>query len=328
MRRLARIAGLTALTAAATATALGDNRAPVCTGVRSAQADVYAGDTVALEANATNPDGDPMRFEWAASGGRVVGSGSTVVLDTTGLAAGEYRVTAVANDGKGHFVECGATVVVAPRPDGLADVALASDKTSVMQGETITFTATPSSPAGDGPAVMYEWRASAGSLTRVTDNEVQLDTTGLADSVVVSLWASDTSGTYLTAKSVSVAIAAPPRDGGLIKIEDLHFARDGAKIDRAARRILDDWAIRLLQDATLGLVVDGNADAGERPGIALRRAEAARTYLVERKGVAWSRIVVRDFGDRCSKGSPERNRRVELYPLPQGRAADEIQTCQ
>jgi flagellar motor protein MotB len=73
------------------------------------------------------------------------------------------------------------------------------------------------------------------------------------------------------------------------------------------------------------LVIDGHSDKGERKGIAQLRAENARNYLVNEKGIDPNRIVVRSFDDRCPMSDSNQNRRVELNLLPEGRTVDEIQ---
>src|SRR5205085_10103907 len=81
------------------------NRPPVCTGVTADKTQVFVGDTVGLMAQASDPDGDVLVYTWTATGGRVVGSGSNVSFDTTGLAPGTYTVTAQVDDGFKHVVD-------------------------------------------------------------------------------------------------------------------------------------------------------------------------------------------------------------------------------
>ncbi|HMD32888.1 MAG TPA: hypothetical protein VKG84_13320, partial [Candidatus Acidoferrales bacterium] len=76
---------------------------------------VYAGQYVDVSAAATDPKGNalpyPVTYQWRASGGAVEGSGANVRLNTTGLAAGDYSVTARA-EGKGGAADCSAPVSV------------------------------------------------------------------------------------------------------------------------------------------------------------------------------------------------------------------------
>ncbi|HKO05155.1 MAG TPA: hypothetical protein VJW51_10415 [Candidatus Acidoferrales bacterium] len=76
---------------------------------------VYAGEYVDVTATATDPKGNalpyPVTYVWKASGGTVEGSGARVRLNTTGLASGDYSVTARA-EGTGGAADCNAPVTV------------------------------------------------------------------------------------------------------------------------------------------------------------------------------------------------------------------------
>jgi hypothetical protein len=76
---------------------------------------VYPGEYVDVTATATDPKGNPLpypvTYSWHASGGTVEGSGSSVRINTTGLASGDYPVTARV-EGKGGAADCTAPVSV------------------------------------------------------------------------------------------------------------------------------------------------------------------------------------------------------------------------
>jgi outer membrane protein OmpA-like peptidoglycan-associated protein len=75
---------------------------------------VAAGERVRVTAQATDPDGDALRYAWRSNGGQIVGSGSSVMLDTTGLAPGRYMVTGQASDGISAAADCSVEVTVQP----------------------------------------------------------------------------------------------------------------------------------------------------------------------------------------------------------------------
>ena len=81
----------------------------------SPTAPVFPGEYVDVTATATDAKGNPLpypvTYTWHASGGTVEGSGSSVRINTTGLAAGDYPVTARA-EGKGGAADCTAPVSV------------------------------------------------------------------------------------------------------------------------------------------------------------------------------------------------------------------------
>jgi len=62
---------------------------------------IIAGERVAINSTASDPDGDPLTYSYSASGGQVSGTGPTAQFDSTGLSAGSYTVTCTADDGQG-----------------------------------------------------------------------------------------------------------------------------------------------------------------------------------------------------------------------------------
>jgi outer membrane protein OmpA-like peptidoglycan-associated protein len=91
------------------------NRPPTitCSADRSS---VFAGEKVHITTNASDPDGDPLTYTWRASAGQIVGNGAAVDFDTTGLAPGNYTVTARVEDGRGGAADCSSSVEVKPVP--------------------------------------------------------------------------------------------------------------------------------------------------------------------------------------------------------------------
>ena len=91
------------------------NRAPTmsCSADRSS---VLTGERVRISATANDADGDNLTYAWRASGGQIVGSGSAVQLDTSGLGAGRYTATGRVDDGRGGAADCATSVSVTVPP--------------------------------------------------------------------------------------------------------------------------------------------------------------------------------------------------------------------
>jgi outer membrane protein OmpA-like peptidoglycan-associated protein len=91
------------------------NRPPVmtCSAERST---AIAGERVRINATASDPDNDPLTYSWRSNGGQIIGSGSSVQLDTTGLNPGTYTVTGRVDDGRGGAADCNAGVNVEAPP--------------------------------------------------------------------------------------------------------------------------------------------------------------------------------------------------------------------
>ena len=67
---------------------------------------VAAGEPVQVTATVSNAEQDTLTYSWSASGGNIVGSGSSVKLDTTGLSTGRYRVTGHVGESNGATADC------------------------------------------------------------------------------------------------------------------------------------------------------------------------------------------------------------------------------
>jgi hypothetical protein len=62
---------------------------------------IIAGERVKIVSTASDPDGDPLTFSYAATSGQISGNGPSAQFDSTGLAAGNYSITCTADDGRG-----------------------------------------------------------------------------------------------------------------------------------------------------------------------------------------------------------------------------------
>jgi hypothetical protein len=77
---------------------------------------VMAGERASITANASSPQNFPLTYIWRANAGQVVGTGSTVQFDTTGLGPGSYVITGRVDDGHGQGADCTANVSVEQPP--------------------------------------------------------------------------------------------------------------------------------------------------------------------------------------------------------------------
>jgi hypothetical protein len=80
---------------------------------------IIAGERVAINSTASDPDGDPLTYSYSASSGQISGNGPTAQFDSTGLNAGSYSVTCTADDGQGGRTSANTSVDVqqpAPPP--------------------------------------------------------------------------------------------------------------------------------------------------------------------------------------------------------------------
>jgi len=257
--------------------------------------------TVDLTANATDPDNDTLLFTWSVTGGKLTGEGRGVVWDLSGAQAGTYTATVDVNDGNAHTANGSTTVTIAActgcvPPCPTVSVSCPSD---VDQGSPITFTAAVS---GD-MSVTYNWTVSAGTISSGQGtSSIAVDTTGIGGQSVtatVELGGLDPScsRTASCTSGVRTPIAPPVKfdEYGNIKFND-----------EKAR--LDNYAIQLQnQPGSQGYIIAYGSCAGE----AQARADRAKDYLVNTRGIDASRLVTVDGGCRSDLA-------VELWIVPTG----------
>ncbi len=77
---------------------------------------VLPGERVGITANVNDQSGTALTYTWHTTGGQISGSGASVGLDTSGLAAGNYTVTGRVENAKGGAADCTVTVGVQTPP--------------------------------------------------------------------------------------------------------------------------------------------------------------------------------------------------------------------
>ncbi len=318
--------------------------APVCV-VTVSSSTVNKGERVTITDKPTTPgyqEGEvSYEYKWDvrdASGRPVTisGSGASVDVATGQLPCGVYVVTTTVNasvpavDCPSDCITTGSTTcttrfeVTEPPCPTIACEAVASP-TSVEPGTPVTLRAT----ATGGGNYTFNWSATGGRLSATTGSEVTVDTTGLTEgtfTVTVNVATDKTRcdqpcpGSSCTTSFAVRPIVVPPPIQPIIPCGPIFFKFNSARINNEHKACLDEIALRMQQDPRAALVVDGHRDASERVGISLTRANNARDYLVNEKGVDSARITVRNYGDTCAheSGDMNLNRRVEFFIIPAG----------
>ncbi|MEW6126026.1 MAG: OmpA family protein [Acidobacteriota bacterium] len=330
--------------------------APVCV-VTVSSSTVNKGERITVTDKPTTPgyqEGQvTYEYKWDvrdASGRPVTisGSGASVDIATGQLPCGTYMVTTTvvasvpAVDCPSDCVTTGSTTcttkfeVTEPPCPTVACEALTTPS-SVNPGEPVTLRAT----ATGGGNFTFSWSATGGRLSASTGSEVTIDTAGLSEgtyTVTVNVATDKTRcdqpcpGSSCTTSFSVKALPPPEVVRPLVPCGPIFFKFNSARINNEHKACLDEIALRLQQDPRAALVIDGHRDSSERVGISLTRANNARDYLVNEKGVDAARITVRNYGDTCAhdSGDMNLNRRVEFYIVPAGSNVgliDELKKC-
>ena len=86
------------------------NQAPTVS-CSSERPEILPGESVSMQATASDPEGDPLTYAWTTTTGRVTGNGATATFDFTGVTPpATATVTVRASDGHGNNVSCDNTV--------------------------------------------------------------------------------------------------------------------------------------------------------------------------------------------------------------------------
>jgi outer membrane protein OmpA-like peptidoglycan-associated protein len=255
---------------------------------------------------------------YSATGGNISGSGTTARWDLSGANPGSYNATAQTSDGHGGTASCTSSVTVNARPippNRPPTVSLSSDRDSVLVGECVRFTANGADP--DGDRLNYSWTANGGQVTP-TNNTAQLCTAGLAPGTyTMTVRVEDGRGGAADA-SKTITVQAPPPPPMSSKLSECAFKpAASARIDNVCKRILDDVATRLQNDARAKVVIIGYADPKARRAaqLATNRAGNSVKYL-QTKGIDASRVETRTGTGQVGGGAA--NQRIELIWVPAG----------
>jgi len=262
--------------------------------------------SVGLTANATDPDGDTLLYSYTVTGGRVTGEGANVSWDLSGVGPGTYTATVDVDDGCGCVTTSSTTVTIAGCTDCVPDivcpsVSASSGQDSADQGTPITFTANVGQ--GTPPASGYNWSVSAGTITSGQGTtSITVSTDNLAGQTVtasVEVTGVDPSCTHTASASTPIK----PKPKPALKFDEYGNIRFN---DEKAR--LDNYAIQLQNDPGSQGEIIGYGSCGSE---GQERANRAKDYLVNTRGIDAGRLVVVDGG--CK---PEL--KVELWVVPQG----------
>ncbi len=312
---------------------------PTCV-VEAGPATVNRGERLTLSARPTTPgysdDKVTYEYRWEVrdAQGRPVtvsGSGASVEVPTTGIPCGNYSVTTTvtatvpAVDCPSDCITtgqttCNASFEVTEPPCPTISCEITATPSEAEEGQRVTLRV---SGNGEGN-LSYTWSTTAGTLSSTTGSEVTLDTTGVTGSASVTVNV-ETDRTRCdqpcpgSSCSINVPVTVVPRCVDLIlPCGPIFFPFNSARINNEHKACLDEIALRLQQDPRAYVVVDGHRDTSERVGISLTRANNARDYLVNERGIDAARITVRNYSDTCphSSGDAALNRRVEFYIVP------------
>src|SRR3984893_7840300 len=216
---------------------------------------------VAATATATDANGRPLNYTWTASDGKISGVGPYVRWDSTGLAAGNYSLTARVDNGAGNNASCSTSIAVRSKPvPAKPTMSCTANPSTVNAGERPTITAVVNDSSGT--PITYTWQANAGQIIG-TGESVQLDTSGLSPGTYTVTGRAENGVHSACDCSTTVTVQAPPPAPEASKISECLYALNSARADNVCKRTLDDVVVRLQSDAKAKIVLVGSAGPQE-----------------------------------------------------------------
>ena len=291
--------------------------------------EIWAGDPVTATISTMNFNPKhTIAYSWTTSGGKVSGTGTTGNVDTTGLAPGNYTVSATATDTKekkNNVASCSSPFTVRqPRPP---TATCSANPQTIKPGDGFTVTVAAESP--DNSPLTYSYTTSTGSITGTGNNASETTSTANAGStitatanVVDARGLSTTCSTTVTVEALPV-VATPPE---VISAGECKFNQSNkpGRVDNECKAVLDEVALQIQRQPNGKVIVVGYTDETETVKItqlAGQRAVNVKYYLTSGEGGAGidaSRIEART-GTVKSKSA-------KIYIVPAGATFTEEST--
>jgi hypothetical protein len=136
-----------------------------------------------LKTEVSDPDVNELNYQYLVSGGKIIGGGSTVIWELTGVDPGFYSAKVKLRDGNGAAASASLSISVVtpihcPLPCATVNISCPDE---VFKGEPMICEATL---FGGEPTVspVYEWTVSAGAIIKGQGtSSIEVATAGVAD---------------------------------------------------------------------------------------------------------------------------------------------------
>ncbi len=266
---------------------------------------VTIGQSRTLTANASDANGDTLRYSWTVNGQSVTNNSASFEFGTVGRDPGNYTVRVTVTDTDNMSANCEFIVNVTRRPNNCPTVSLSLDKTSIFAGDTVVASATSRDP--DGDALTLSWEVD-GQSRPGSGSTLRINSSGMAGgSHSVQVTATDDRG-------------CPANDTKAFNVTEKSIIQ--MPLNNIGKAKLDEIALKMQQQPRLKAVITGYTDdrgsdqANERVG--MRRANVAKDYLVSQHNISEDRIEVKSGGkanpvaDNSTEAGRKANRRVEV----------------
>jgi outer membrane protein OmpA-like peptidoglycan-associated protein len=269
-----------------------------------------------------------VTYNWTSSGGRISGNGTTGNVDTTGLAPGNYAISATATDPKekkNNTASCSAPFTV-KQPRAPTATCSASPQT-IKPGDS--FTLSVAAESLDESSLSYSYSSSAGNIAGTGNSATETTSAANAGSTITATanvvdgrGLSTTCSAAVTVQPFPVVTAAPE----VISAGECQFNQSNkpGRVDNECKAVLDQVALQFQRQPNGTVVVVGYTDEKETvkmTQLAGQRAVNVKYYLTSGEGGAGidaSRIQV--------KAGTVKSKSAKIYIVPEGATFSEEST--
>jgi len=331
----------------------GKSAPPLSASCTVSPSEVMVGEPVTATAVGRNFDSKhPLNYSWSSTAGHITGKDSNATIDSNGVAAGTYTVTAQISDPKmkkGGDTSCMATFTVKEPPKNPPVASCSASPSTVQAGTPSTISCTCTSP-DNAQVSLSGWTASGGTISG-SASSATLDSSGTSNGpITVTATCSDSRGLNTQATAQVMVQNPPPVSPEFIKLEarlslhSIYFATDRPRIAKPDGGLLpsqeqtlislaDDFKKYLETKPDAHLILEGHADprgsAEYNQALSERRVERTKRFLVEH-GVPAANLETKAFGEQKNldeaqvRESVEKN--PELTPEQRQRVLDNMKT--
>lgn len=273
--------------------------------IRACEGESTGASLVRLNAKATSPGGNPIRYSWTTIGGRIDGDGPAVTWDLSGVKPGYYKAFLEINTGSDDEA-CQAfsstTMLVECPPLVCPNVSITCPE-RVAVNQPLTFSATVTGGTGN-VAPVYNWTVTAGTIVEGQGtSSIKVDTTNLGGQIIKATFSMAGYPKDCTASCVAqIQVPVVPSR----KFDEFPSL---ARNDEKAR--LDNFAIELKNDPTSTAYVIVYPGQNGRSGEPQKHTSRIVDYLVNYRGIDSRRIIT-------LIGPPRGELLIELWISPRG----------